>query len=113
MANESKNAQAAMPEIEIELDKKRKLIFDFNAVCKLEEATGRNALSGETWNSLSAQDVRALLWGALLKDDPGLTIERVGQFINFQNLPKITEAIEKAFRNAAPTSEDEGSLGKK
>ena len=105
----SKNLQAAMPEVEIDLDRKRKLIFDFNAICKLEEVTGRNALSGEMWSSMKAQDVRALLWGALLKDDPDLTVDQVGSLITFKNLPVITAAIEKAFANAAMTDEDKSS----
>lgn len=102
----TKNSKGAMPEVEIELDKKRKLVFDFNAICRLEEVTGKNALDGETWSSLSAQDVRALLWGALLRDDETLTIQRVGEFINFQNLPTITEAIERAFASAAAPEGD-------
>ena len=108
----NKNTKGAMPEIEIQLDKKRKLIFDFNAICKLEEVTGKNALSGETWSSLSATDVRALLWGALLRDDPSLELSDVGQLITFQNLPVITEAIEKAFQ-ASAVPEGEDSPGKK
>lgn len=107
----SKNKDNAMPEIELDLDRKRKLVFDFNAICALEDVTGKNALDGKTWNALSARDVRALLWGALLRDDPKLTIERVGELINFTNLPIITAAIEKAFSNAAISDEDKGSKG--
>lgn len=106
----TKNARNAMPEVELKLDKLRKLCFDFNAICRLEETTGKNALSSETWSNLSAMDVRALLWGALLRDDPELTLEKVGEFINFKNLPEITAAIEKAFANAAvPEDADSGN----
>lgn len=95
-----------MPAVEIELDKKRQLVFDFNALCKLEETTGKNALRGDTWSNLSALDVRALLWGALLRDDPDLTLDQVGQFIDFRNLEKITGAIQEAFEAAAASPED-------
>lgn len=106
----SKKTQA-MPEIEIKLDKKRKLVFDFNALCKLEETTGKNALRGETWSDLSALDVRALLWGALLRDDPELTLDQVGEFVNFGNLEDVTAAIQKAFELAAadPKGRSEGN----
>ena len=107
----TKNAKNAMPEVEVKLgDKLRKLCFDFNAICRLEEKSGKNALSSETWNNLSALDVRALLWAACLKDDPELTIESVGEFITFKNLPEITAAIEKAFAGAAvPEGADSGN----
>ena len=107
----SSKRNKAMPEIEIELDKKRKLVFDFNAMCRLEEITGKNSLQGDTWENLSALDVRALLWGALLRDDKDITLEDVGGLINFSNLSVVTEAIQKAFEAAAPDAADLATEG--
>lgn len=106
------NRGNAQPEITIELDKKRTLIFDFNALCRLEELTGKNALNGETWSSLSAKDVRALLWSAMLREDPDLTIQEVGEMITFSNMTQIMKTLERAFVNAA-VPEDSKSSGKK
>lgn len=108
----SVNKNAALPEIIIKLDKERRLVFDFNALCRLEELTGKNALSGETWSNLTARDVRALLWSAMLRDDPELKLEEVGELVNFKNLSKVTQALEKAFVSAS-IPEDDKSMGKK
>ena len=103
--SDTQNGRQAIAEIELMLDKKRKLVFDFNAICRLEEETGKNALAGDTWSNLTASDVRALLWGALLRDDPELSLSKVGELITFNNLPQITEAIQKAFEAAAVPEE--------
>jgi len=94
------NANAARPELEIELDRKRKMVFDFNSLCKIEQVTGKNALFDlSIWQKPSATDLRALIWAGFSSDDPSLTIEQTGQLIAAHG-PKIKEIISFAFKNA-------------
>jgi len=103
------------PEIEIELGgKKRKLVFDFNALCKLEEMTGKNALDGETWQQPRASDIRILLWAALLRNEPELTLEDTGAMLTISSLSQVTESLRQAFESASmPADESKSSQVKK
>ncbi|MFC6644139.1 hypothetical protein ACFQBQ_00740 [Granulicella cerasi] len=76
--------------------KKRKLLFDFNAIIKVEELTGINLLQAVV-SDLEAKNIRALLYASLLHDEPNLTIEEVGSWITLKNLANIRTAINTAW----------------
>lgn len=84
--------------VEIQLDKKRNLKFNFNAICNFEEATGKSIASlGET-KEFKMSDLRALLWAGLVHEDPDLTIEEAGELFDYAESfqyvsEKITEAV--------------------
>lgn len=84
------------------LDKEREIVFDLNAMCRYEEATGKNAFEG--MQNLKASDLRALLWACL--HDKKLTLEDVGAMITADNMGQISEALTLAFGN--PTSAQSG-----
>jgi hypothetical protein len=90
------------PTVEIELDKKRHLKIDFNAFALAEKETGKNFFSGIDWTSLSANEARALLWAALVWEDPSLTPEAVGSMLFGDNLSSIIEKITEAFEKSFP-----------
>jgi len=94
------NAAVAQPELELDLDKKRKLTFDFNALCTIERVVGKNALFDMSlWQRPSAAELRAILWAGLLTDDPTLTLEDTGKLLS--KFPAVMkEAVTFAFRNA-------------
>lgn len=93
--------------VEIVLDRKRVLCFDFNAQCSLEEATGESLLDPEFQKRLMAKprqrDTRALLWAALRGDDPELTLEGAGKLITFDNVGLIAAKLQEAVIGALPS----------
>ena len=91
MGSKEKRA-AVVPMIEIELDKKRLLDFNLNALAAAEKAmtnfwgvrtTMGNVLSEGT---IGAADTRAMIWGGLIHEDPELTLEQVGAMVRIDNL---------------------------
>jgi hypothetical protein len=88
--------------ISITLDKPRKLLFNLNAMVSFEEATGKSILKGEIDQEMTAVELRALLWGCLLDDDPSLTIEAVGKMIDSNNMNEIAAQLIKAWNVAVP-----------
>lgn len=100
------NLDKVKPKIEVELGgKKRFLVFDFWAISLIEKETKKNFLTGDLLKEPSATDIIALVWAGLQKDEPKLAMEEVGRMIDFSNLPKVTEAIQKAFLAASPVEE--------
>lgn len=92
MGSKEKHKAAVVPMIEIELDRKRSLNFDLNALAVAEKAmtdfwglrtTMGNVLAEGT---IGAADTRAMIWAGLLHEDPELTIEQVGAMVRIDNL---------------------------
>jgi hypothetical protein len=72
--------------------KDRTLTFDFNAICTVEEKTGLNLLQASV-STVEAKNLRALLYASLLRDEPALTINEVGSWIDMKNLAAVRAAI--------------------
>lgn len=88
----------------IELDKKRKFVFNLNAMVDFEEETGTNLMAvGEEW-SPSIREVRALLWAGLNQGED-ITIEEAGNLITMENITEVTNALTEAIENSMPESE--------
>lgn len=101
------NIEKVSPGVEIQLGgKTRKLIFNMWAFYLLEKATGKNALAGEVFMNPTATDLLTLVWAALQHEEK-VTIEEVGGMFSLQDIPEISRAIQKAFAQASPPSEDE------
>lgn len=104
-----------VPIVKITLDKERTLRFDFNALSAFEERTGKSALEASVWAKPDARTLHALLWAALLHEDPDLTMKDVGAIIHMGNLKYVSEKIREASIAANPEAEDAdegGSDGK-
>jgi hypothetical protein len=113
---------AAPPMVAIMLDRPRFLVFNLNALIALEEVTGQNMLDPSAWDKLfgtmrdeetqkvvgfrfSAKNVRALLYGGLLKDDPTMTLEKAGELVTPDNFGEVVAAILRAQNRQAATGE--------
>jgi hypothetical protein len=71
-----------LPKTEIELKgKKYFLCYDFNAIAVAENLSGINMLTAIDFQKLDAGKLRALLFAALLKLQPELTLEAVGDLM--------------------------------
>lgn len=94
------NAEAAQGPLDVQLDKPRKCVFDFNSICTYEILTGKNCIFDHTvWTRPSAVQVRALTYATLKSDDPTLTLDKVGEFLTIY--PKEIEKVTRyAFARA-------------
>ena len=70
----------------------RHLCFDFNAIVIAEKATGVNLLHAIV-KDVNATNLRGLLWAALLKESPELTVDEVGSLITMRNSNIIYQAL--------------------
>lgn len=95
------NDLQAQPVVSVELDKPRKLVFDFNALCEFERVTGKNSLSADLWTSTDAGTLRALLYAALKTHHPEVTLQEVGGMLNLGNAQAVTDALVEAFNRSA------------
>ena len=85
----------------------RHLCYDFNAIVQVELLTGINLLKSAI-TELSATNLRALLWSALLKENPDLTIDEVGSWITLQKAAFIHQAIITAWFGSVEESDGKG-----
>ncbi len=86
-------ADPTLPDVTLILGgRERTLCFDFNAICVASKATGLNLLKSIV-SELDPQALRGLLWAALLRDEPTLTIDEVGAMIRVPSIPGIRDAL--------------------
>lgn len=96
-----------IPTVTIELDKPRRLKFDFNAAARFEQATGKNLLSGATLGAMSATDIRAFLWACLAwGEDKSLTLDEVGELVDFTNMAEVGDKLAQVFNRNTPEGGD-------
>ena len=81
--------------VPVKLDKVRHLRMDFNALAFIEDKTGKNLLQQESWNNLTATDMRTIIWAMLLWEDPEITVDQVGENIDLENIDYISEQLHK------------------
>lgn len=96
------------PTIKVELDKERNLLMDLNAMVAFEDKTGKSMLSMSDLSSLTAKDIRAMLWSCLIHEDENLAIEQVGKMIHTGNMNEVNEKLNKAWGDAIPEAEEGG-----
>lgn len=96
--------------VDIELDRKRRLKFNMNALSELEDVLGRpiTQLSDQT---IGMKELRALLWAGLLHEDPDLSLQEVGALVEMENIQLISEKITEAMMLAFPQSDQKKRLG--
>lgn len=107
------NIQRAKPEVFIELGgKSRALSFTFGALATIEKELGVNTLGNDFWKNLTARGVVAMLWAALKKGDPELTIDQVGDMLDFSDLGNVMEKLKEAMTQASPAPTKTEGKGK-
>ena len=109
-----KGTTAVVP---VELDKKRNLRYDFNALIEIEEMTGKsiNIVLGSLGSGDDARlsDVRLLIYAGLKWEDPDLTVEETGAIIGLHDITSLTAAISNALKESAPPKDDSAPLAKR
>ena len=74
-------------------------ILDMNALCDLEDITGKNAITilGEADNDVvSMKDLRALIFCALKRHHPDITLEEAGDIVG-SDFEGAVEALTASF----------------
>lgn len=84
----------------------------FATLWAFEKATGRNPLDGKLWLNPSPLDMIALVWAAVSKENPELTMDRIAEMMSFSELSEVTKIINALFNKGMP-DEAEDSEGKK
>jgi hypothetical protein len=92
--------------VTIALDRERQLIYDLNAICSFEDATGQSVI--EALRNLTMVNIRALIWAGLLADDPDLTLTQAGGLIRFTDIASVTQALRDALRTDLAPGDDAG-----
>ncbi len=96
-----------LPDVELVINgSKYQLCYDHNAIAQAENATGINLLES-AFRIQSANALRAMLWASLLKQNPGLTIEEVGTWLNPRNFLTVREALLAAWFGSVPEPSDD------
>lgn len=96
-------------EIPITLDKERTFKLDLNAYFEIDMLYEEK---GKTYHHIEADllkmrpyAVRTFLWAGLVHEDPELTPEKVGQYIDVHNIQEFSEIIYKAILSDKPEAE--------
>lgn len=84
------------PLVPITLDKLRHLKFDLNAMIAYEEAMGESL--SQLSSTLSAKQLRALLWAGLIHEDKDLSLAQVGAWVTTDNIAEVTNALNNAIQ---------------
>lgn len=85
--------------VKVTLDKERTLRYTLNALAELEDALGV-PLSDMEGLQLGMKQVRAFLWAGLIHEEKELTIEQVGDLVDFENIKDVNDKITEAFKTA-------------
>ena len=96
----------AVPVVDIDLDKQRQLKFTGKAFRIIEKETGKNALQGEVWQSMSMTDLCAVLWAGLTHEDRSLTLDEASDLLHPGNQMYIMEKVTEAWVGAIPDVEE-------
>ena len=107
--------------VKVNLDKERIMLVDWSAMYSIEEAITKRR--GGPWVSLqdlgdlskvSIADMRTLVWGSLIHEDPKLTEGQVGKWVHMGNAEYVCEKLAEAMGaddkeekpNPAPASDN-------
>ena len=92
-------------------DVERTIVFDVNAFCELEAATGLgvNELVETMQGSPSFTLLRQIFTAGLQAKHPGTTARDAGQIMSDAGLDQMTEALNKAMSAALPEVKDDAS----
>lgn len=88
-----------------------KVAYDLNAICLVEELTGKNLLIGLTafLDKPSVHDIRALFYAGLLLNHPEFTgqhgLQVIGTWVTLANAKHVWATCIKAFKSQLPEEE--------
>lgn len=82
--------------VTINLDKERHLKFTLNALIIAEKLTGKKLTEMGKENNFDLEFLRAMLYAGLIHEDKELTLDEVGDFIDFENMNEVVEKLNEA-----------------
>lgn len=100
--------KAVQPSATLEIEgQKYQLVYDYNAIADAETVCGGqvNLLHGVSamfLNTMSALQLRGLLYAALKPLQPDLTLSEAGALIKIHTMPAIMSAISEAWALSMP-----------
>lgn len=92
----SENTDMKQLGVEVELDRKRRLVFDLNALCDIEEKyeSVDNAIKAVgKFGKGGMKDLRYMLWKGLSNEDEKLTEEDAGRLMDTPMLGVLTDKL--------------------
>jgi hypothetical protein len=93
--------------VQIQLDKKRTLKFDLNALCILQEQFDDIDVAFQGLGKRDFKIIRSLVYAVLAhEEDDSFTEKQAGALVTMQNITTVAEALAKALREAMPESND-------
>lgn len=101
--------------VDIDLDKPRKLRYDMNALCELEDVFDKPIMEvlAEIETGMSIKLVRAVLWAGLIHEDEELTQRQVGTMIDMSNIMEVQEKLTEAISTSMSGKNAKGPETKK
>lgn len=92
--------------VPIVLDRERHMVMDFAAMDAFEDATGFSAWGREAWDG-NPRRVAALIWAALLHEDPTLTLDEVKRMpaMTLSNMAYLTERLGELWGETMPEAD--------
>lgn len=99
------------PNVTIDLDRRRRLAFDFNALCYLEREAGINVLAGfnladfESPTRLLHLVTACLQTDAFENGEKSLSARTVGSYLTIDRMVEFTGQIERLVSGAMPERE--------
>ncbi len=94
-----------------------KLCVDYNALAKIETATGMDIRKIDSWAGISNTNFTQIVWGCLARYSPEVTLEdvrnqlhpqiqtKVGDAILLLTFPELAEAMAKHQAGASPNEQ--------
>ena len=100
------NVDKVEPDVTIEIGGHEFVVrFSLGAFRRLEKETGKNALKGEVWDDLSADDIVTLLWAAMNSESrEQFSADEIGDMIMPADIPDITTKLQAAMEMASPAA---------
>lgn len=91
------------------------LVFDYNSVADAEALTGVNLLHGISaamFGTVTAAQLRGLLFASLKPRNPDITLQQAGELISIGNLKQVYTALSEAWSASVPPQKAEGAAAK-
>ncbi|KDR95900.1 hypothetical protein SAMN02745945_01826 [Peptoclostridium litorale DSM 5388] len=93
--------------VEITLDKKRRLLFDLNALCDLEDKFGDINSAFKQIANGSMKGIRTLLHIGLVHEDESLSERDAGKLIALADIAELSQKLTKSMTQGLPKVEDD------
>lgn len=100
-------ANVRVKEVELNLDKPRKLVYDMNAFISLEEIYGTIEDALKALDGKSIKAFRNFLWAGLVHEDDELTVQMVGKLLSLDNLEEVSRKLTEAIQTSLPDVDKE------